>query len=235
VVYGPLSDRFVRRRVVYAVIAIYAAGAVVRNRQTIAFALASTLVFGIMTAYVGSTQLIIEEVFDEAGLFPVIFGVLAIGLALGSLLSGKLVLRLGLGRLIRLGAVYAVVTSLLLAVVGVATHGHPPMWLFLLASALMLPACTALIPNTNTAAMLPLGHIAGMAAAIIGTISTIGGALLGSVIDHAYDGSVRPFTVGAFVYAVAAAGAILVAGRPPASEPTLDDIVDGECVPALVD
>jgi DHA1 family bicyclomycin/chloramphenicol resistance-like MFS transporter len=224
-----------RRRSVAPKAILSAAGAVVRNRQTIAFALASTLVFGIMTAYVGSTQLIIEEVFDEADLFPIIFGVLAIGLALGSLLSGKLVLRLGLGRLIRYGAIYAVATALLLAVVGVATDGHPPLWLFLLASALMLPSCTALIPNTNTAAMLPLGHIAGTAAAIIGTISTIGGALLGSVIDNAYDGSVRPFAVGAFVYAVAAAVAVVVAGRPTADEPTMDDIVGGEVLPALVD
>jgi DHA1 family bicyclomycin/chloramphenicol resistance-like MFS transporter len=224
-----------RRRSVAPGALLAAAGAVVRNRQTIAFALASTLVFGILTAYVGSTQLIIEEVFDEASLFPLIFGVLAIGLALGSLLSGKLVLRLGLGRLIRYGASYAVATALLLAVVGVATDGHPPMWLFLAASAVMLPACTALIPNTNTAAMLPLGHIAGTAAAIIGTISTIGGALLGSVIDNAYDGSVRPFTIGAFVYAVAATVAVLVAGKPSPQAPTPEELVEGDHLPALVD
>ncbi|HYD09858.1 MAG TPA: hypothetical protein VEA78_07130, partial [Acidimicrobiales bacterium] len=210
------------------------AGVVVRNRQTMAFALASTFLFGIMTGYVGSTQVIVDEVFDQGDLFPIIFGVLAIGLAFGSLLSGKLVLRVGLDRLVRYGAVYAVATTSVLAIVGVATDGHPPLWLFLVASAVMLPSVTALVPNTNTAAMAPLGHVAGMGAAIIGTISTIGGALLGSVLDAAYDGSVRPFAVGAVTFASLAAVAVLLAGRP-ARTASIEELADGEIVPALLD
>ena len=225
-----------QRRSVAPAALLSAAGAVVRNRQTMAFAVASTFLFGIMTSYVGSTQVIVDEVFDQGDLFGVIFGVLAIGLALGSLLSGKLVLRIGLDRLVRAGAVYAVLTTMLLAVVGITTDGHPPLWLFLLASAVMLPSVTALVPNTNTAAMAPLGHVAGMAAAIIGTISTIGGALLGSVIDDAYDGSVRPFTIGALVFAAVACAAVWLAGRPAqGAGTTVESIVDGECVPALLD
>lgn len=223
-----------QRRSVAPSALLSAAATVVRNRQTMAFALASTFLFGIMTSYVGSTQVIVDEVFGQGDLFGVIFGVLAIGLALGSLLSGKLVLRIGLDRLVRLGAIYAVLTTSLLALVGILTDGHPPLWLFLLASAVMLPSVTALVPNTNTAAMAPLGQVAGMGAAIIGTISTIGGALLGSVIDGAYDGSVRPFTIGALVFAAAAGGAVWLAGRP-AHDTSVEAIVDGECVPALLD
>jgi len=223
-----------RRRSVAPKAVASAAGLVVRNRQTMAFTIASTFLFGIMTAYVGSTQVIVDEVFGQADLFAVIFGVLAIGLALGSLLSGKLVIRIGLARLVRLGAVYAVLTTLGLATIGVATGGQPPLWLFLLASGIMLPSVTALVPNTNTAAMAPLGHVAGTAAAVIGTISTIGGALLGSLIDRAYDGSVRPFTIGALSFALVAAGAVWVAGRPSPGT-TIDEIVEGDAVPALLD
>ena len=213
---------------------VSAAGLVVRNRQTMFFAVASTFLFGIMTSYVGSTQVIVDEVFGQGDLFGVIFGVLAIGLALGSLLSGRLVLRIGLDRLVRAGAAYAVFATALLAIVGVVSDGHPPLWLFLLASAVMLPSVTALVPNTNTAAMAPLGHVAGMAAAIIGTISTIGGALLGSVVDEAYDGSVRPFTIGALAFATVAGIAVWAAGRPRRTA-SVDELVEGECVPALLD
>jgi DHA1 family bicyclomycin/chloramphenicol resistance-like MFS transporter len=211
-----------------------AAGAVVRNRQTMAFCVASTFLFGIMTAYVGSTQVIVEEVFGEKDLFPIIFGALAVGLALGSLLSARLVTRIGLARLVRLGAFYAVASAAVLAAVGMATGGEPPLWLFLAASALMLPSVTALIPNSNTAAMAPLGHIAGMAAAIIGTISTIGGALLGSVIDGAYDGTVRPFTIGALCFASAACAAVLFA-RMRSTPVGPDELAQGEIAPALLD
>ena len=79
----------------------------------------------------------------------------------------------------------------------------------------MLPSVTALVPNTNTAAMAPLAHVAGMAAAIIGTISTIGGALLGSIIDSAFDGSVLPFTLGAFSSPLSACAAVLFARMKP--------------------
>lgn len=224
-----------RRRSVAPRALLEAAGAVVRNRQTMAFCVASTFLFGIMTSYVGSTQVIVEEVFGKEGLFPVIFGALAIGLALGSLLAGRLVTRIGLPRLVRLGALYAVCSSAVLAAIGVATDGRPPLWLFLAASALMLPSVTALVPNTNTAAMAPLAHVAGMAAAIIGTISTIGGALLGGIVDGAFDGSVLPFTVAAFVFAVAAGLAVLVARMAP-SPIDADLLVEGEvAAPAFID
>lgn len=223
-----------RRRSVAPSALLAAAGAVVRNRQTMAFCVASTFLFGIMTSYVGSTQVIVDEVFGEKDLFPIIFGVLAIGLAFGSLASGRLVTRIGLARLVRIGALYAVGTTTLLAVVGITTGGHPPLWLFLAASALMLPSVTALVPNTNTAAMAPLGHVAGMAAAIIGTISTIVGALLGSVVDSAYDGSVRPFTIGALCFAIVACAAVLFA-RSTTAAVSAELMAEGECVPALVD
>jgi len=206
----------------------------VRNRQTMAFCVASTFFFGIMTSYVGSTQVIVEEVFGEEDLFPIIFGVLAVGLALGSLLSARLVTRIGLARLLRLGVLYAATTAAILAVIGISTDGHPPLWLFLLASGLMLPSITALVPNTNTAAMAPLGAVAGTGAAIIGTIATIGGAILGGVIDSAFDGSVLPFTVGAFVFASAACAAVLLARMKP-TPVDADLLLEGESAPAFLD
>jgi DHA1 family bicyclomycin/chloramphenicol resistance-like MFS transporter len=223
-----------RRRSVAPSALLTAAGAVVRNRQTMAFCAASTFLFGIMTAYVGSTQVIVEEVFGADDLFPFIFGALAIGLALGSLLAARLVTRIGLARLVRFGAIYAVTSAALLAGIAIATDGHPPLWLFVVASGLMLPSVTALVPNTNTAAMAPLGHIAGMAAAVIGTISTIGGALLGGVIDSAFDGSVLPFSLGALVFA-AAAGAAVLSARLKATPVDPELLLEGDVAPAFLD
>jgi DHA1 family bicyclomycin/chloramphenicol resistance-like MFS transporter len=223
-----------RRRPLAPRALLAAAGAVLGNRQTMAFCAASTFLFGIMTAYVGSTELIVDDVFGEKELFPLIFGIVGIGLAIGSLVSARLVTRIGLARLVRLGGFYAVATTMLLAVVGSIDAGHPPLWLFVVATFVMLPSVTALVPNTNTAAMAPLGHVAGMAAAVIGTISTIGGSLLGSVLDGAFDGSVRPFTLGAVVLAVVALVAITVAGGRTAPA-TAELMVEGEGVPALLE
>ena len=71
----------------------------------------------------------------------------------------------------------------------------------------------------NTAAMTPLAHVAGMAAAVLGTLSTGLGALLGSLVDGAFDGTVRPYGIATFVFAAVASATILLgAGPVPAAE-----------------
>jgi DHA1 family bicyclomycin/chloramphenicol resistance-like MFS transporter len=135
-------------------------------------------------------------------------------LGVGSLLSARLVVRLGLPGLIRRGAVYVLSAAALLAGATIASDGHPSLVVFGLCTALVLPGVTALVPNLNTAAMGPVPHVAGMASALLGTVSTAGGALLGSVVDDAFDGTVRPFAYGSLTYVTIAVGTILVLGRP---------------------
>ena len=78
-----------------------AAAEVVRTPQTVGFAIALTCLFGIMSAYIASSELIVDEVFDRKEQFPIIFGVLALFLAAGSFTNARLVERVGLFRMIR--------------------------------------------------------------------------------------------------------------------------------------
>lgn len=188
---------------------------VVTTRETVAFGLAITMLFGVLFSYISGVQTIIETVYDQEELFPVLFGLIASVLGVASFASGRLVERFGLARVIRGGAVYFVATAALLASVALATGGEPPLWAFCVLVAVLLPSVAVLVPTCNTAAMGPVPHVAGMAAAALGTISTGGGALLGSIVDNAFDGTITPFAVGALAYAAVSATAILVlAGRP---------------------
>lgn len=56
--------------------------------------------------------------------------------------------------------------------------------------------------------MMPVPHVAGTASAVIGTITTAGGALLGGVITGAFDGTTRPISIGILVFISIAALAI---------------------------
>jgi DHA1 family bicyclomycin/chloramphenicol resistance-like MFS transporter len=198
---------------------------VVTTRETFAFGLAVTALFGIMTGFVGGAEMLFDDVFGQRDLFPLLFGIIACMLGAGNVLSGRLVMRLGLDRLVRFGACYVVATSVVFVALVLATDGRPPLWSFVLSVALFLPGAMALVPSCNTAAMAPVPHVAGMAAAILGALSTGGGALLGSVVDGAFDGTVRPFALWTFGYAVAAALAILVLARrvEPTPDPTWAD------------
>jgi MFS transporter, DHA1 family, multidrug resistance protein len=214
-----------RRRSITPAALLEAVRAVGRSRTTLAYGAAVTCLFGVMTSFIGSSEIIVDEVFGREDQFPLFFGMLACMLGLGSLLSARLVVRLGLSQLIRAGAFYLIGAASLLAGVVALTGGEPSLLVFGLCTALVLPGVTALVPNLNTAAMGPLPHVAGMASALLGTVSTAGGALLGALVDDAFDGSVQPFAFAAFVYAGIAAVVILVFGRPAESLQSSDELV----------
>lgn len=62
------------------------------------------------------------------------------------------------------------------------------------------------IPNMNSAAMILMSPVAGTASAIIGTVATADGALLGAVIDRAYDGTVTPLIFSFLILGLVAWG-----------------------------
>ena len=189
-----------------------AAAEVLRSPPTIGFAIALACLYGIMTAYIGSSQLIVDEVFGRKGQFPIIFGALALFMALGSVINARLVERVGLFGMLRRGAAALVVTAVMMVLVAVGFGGVPPILLFGVVVAALLPIVAILMPDSNTAAMVPLPHVAGTAAALLGTVSTAGGALLGSVIDSRFDGTITPFAGGVLLYGLTAAAAIYLLG-----------------------
>jgi DHA1 family bicyclomycin/chloramphenicol resistance-like MFS transporter len=85
------------------------------------------------------------------------------------------------------------------------TGGRPPLVLYMVGVVPILFAQALLIPNLNSCAMVPMGRIAGTAAAVIGSIATLGGAGLGAGIDRLYDGTVTPLAL-----AGAAAGCVVL-------------------------
>jgi DHA1 family bicyclomycin/chloramphenicol resistance-like MFS transporter len=113
----------------------------------------------------------------------------------GMVINPRMLDRYGLRRWLRLVLTGYLAATLLLAGIALATNGQPPFWLFLAGLLPVLLAQGFVTPNLNSAAMMPMGHIAGTAAAVIGSISTLGGAAIGAAIDRAYDGTILPFAV----------------------------------------
>jgi DHA1 family bicyclomycin/chloramphenicol resistance-like MFS transporter len=87
-----------------------------------------------------------------------------------------------------------------LLIVSFTNHGRPNFWLFFVALALVIPIAQGLVPNCNTAAMMPVPHIAGTASSIIATVSTAGAALLGNLATSQFDGTVRPLALIIFTF-----------------------------------
>lgn len=181
---------------------------VVTHRQAMAMTIAMTFLYSSMTAYLASSEVIVGEVYGYADWFPVFFAAVAVLFAANSLFNARLVQRVGLVRLLRTMSLIGIAMCTLFFLVSLTSNGTPSFWLFAVALALAMPLAQGLAPNCNTAAMGPLPHVAGTASAIIATVTTAGGAILGGVASNAFDGTVRPFAGYLLAFITAATACI---------------------------
>jgi DHA1 family bicyclomycin/chloramphenicol resistance-like MFS transporter len=181
-----------------------ATGTVLRSRFTMGLTFAQAALLGFFVSYLASSQLMIEDIFRLDAWFPIIFGGSAAAIGLGMLVNARLLNVVPLRSLLRGAFIGYGAATFFFAAIAWATGGKPPFWLFLLGLTPILFSHALLIPNLNAAAMIPMGSVAGTAAAAVGTISILGGALVGALIDNWYNGTIIPLaTAGLLGCAVA--------------------------------
>jgi MFS transporter, DHA1 family, multidrug resistance protein len=187
-----------------------AAAAMARSRAALLYTLASIALFGAFASYLATSERILDEVFHRHSWFPFVFAGTAVLMGVGSMTVGRNVQRIGLDRLIHVALWAYTGVSVAMFIVSFAADGHPSFWLFVTLLALVLVGHNVLLPNLNAATMVPVGHVAGTAAAVYATITTAAGALVGSRLDHAFDGTVNPFSLAFAVAGIIAL--VMVAG-----------------------
>lgn len=178
--------------------------AVLHARQTVLLGLALTAVMAAFMSYLASAELIIDETFGLSDYFAVIFGLIAAGMGVATFTNGRIVERIGMWGVLRRALVTYALMTVVLLVVALTTEGRPSATLYLPLLAVLLANHAVLVPNLNSAAMEPVGAVAGTASALLGAITILGGSLIGSRVDQAFDGTIRPLAV-AFVGSAAVA------------------------------
>ena len=190
-----------------------AARSVMTNRFTMGLTFAQAVLFGFYASYLASSQLFIDDVYGLDDLFPFVFGGQAVVLGIGMITNPRLLDRFGLRMILRSVFITYLVMTIILLTAAIGFGGAPPFWLFVGILTPTLFAHSLLIPNLRSAALIPMGAIAGTAAAVIGSITTLGGAILGALIDSTYDGTLTPWAVGGTIAASLALGLFLWSER----------------------
>ena len=190
-----------------------AAKEVVTNRQTLGYMMAMTMTFGVFSSYLASSELIFGEIYGRPDQFPLIFGALAATMGVAILMNASLVERIGAKRMVHFVLASYVAAALGFWAVTAAAGGLPDFPIFMIGMMAMLSLHALLIPNFNSIAMLPMGHIAGTASAVIGTISLAGGAFLGSLIDRQFEDTVSPLVASFVLFGLLAQGFIAWADK----------------------
>jgi DHA1 family bicyclomycin/chloramphenicol resistance-like MFS transporter len=191
------------RRVPLSVVRVARAiGEVFRHPISIGYTLAIGCVFSAFISYLTTSQQIFQEQYAVGEWFPVLFGGLAFSLGLASLTNAHLVMRLGMRRLARLAVFTECALATLALVTALVFDGHPPLPLFMLGMVICFFCNGILFGNYNARALEPMGHIAGVAAAITGSLSGLVALAIGTPLGRAYDGTVisvqSGFVIGSF-------------------------------------
>jgi DHA1 family bicyclomycin/chloramphenicol resistance-like MFS transporter len=168
------------------------------------YTIAVGFVFAAFICYLGTSQQIFAEQYAQGDLFAVWFGAFAVAIAFAMIFNGRMVMRHGMRMLAKWAVRACIMISAVFTAVALIYAGHPPLWTLGLYLFCTFFCCGILFGNYNAMAMEPVGHIAGMAAAISGTLSTLVSLFIGTWIGQQYDGTIMPLVYAFLAMSVAA-------------------------------
>jgi DHA1 family bicyclomycin/chloramphenicol resistance-like MFS transporter len=169
-----------------------------KHKYAVVFTIFSGFVTGSFMVYLSASQQIFQVQYDLVEEFPYIFAGLAIGIGLATFLNGTFVMRLGMLKLL---SIFTIMFTIIPIVYIFLYYGEPNPSSTILIGFFVLEffALGFLFGNTRALAMEPIGHIAGVGAAINGFVSTVMAVPIATYIGSFLDKTALPLFIGFFV------------------------------------
>jgi|LULL01.1.fsa_nt_gb DHA1 family bicyclomycin/chloramphenicol resistance-like MFS transporter len=170
----------------------------VLTNSTSAFAiLISSLVFGGFISYLSTSQQIFQNLYHVGEKFPLYFGALAIIIGLSSFTNSKLVLKFGMTSLIQYALVAMSFSSFIFYLYLRLFHiDVPSLFLLICFFIIFFGSVGLLFGNLNTLALAQLGHIAGIASSVVGSLQSLISVTIGIFIAKSFSTSLIPVIMG---------------------------------------
>ena len=167
----------------------------IKHKEAVAFTLVSGFITGSFMVYLSTSQQIFEQQYNMADMFPYIFASLAISVGLATYMNSAIVEKYGMFRIAYFATIaYASISILFVLLFWTGTN--PSIYVLVGFFAMQFFAVGFLFGNLRALAMEPLGHIAGIGAAINGFISTIMAVPIANYIGSFMNDSVLPIFIG---------------------------------------
>ena len=185
-----------------------------RSREVVGYLLINTAVTcGLFAFLTGSAFVFVDALNAGERGFALHFGAVMLGNFIGAGLARRLVIRLGLTRVIAHGCVMLVAAGVSMALLAWAGVQHPlavtlPMLLFMLAYMWIVPQATA-------GALTPFPRMAGSVSSLMSFTQFVVAAGCAFAVGAAYDGTSRPMATAIALSAVATLVAFHALVRQP--------------------
>ena len=166
-----------------------------KYKQTIGYTLISGFITGSFLVYLSTSQQIFQEQYQLVDEFPFIFAALAISIGSATLLNGTLVLKFGMEKMAT-WALYAFFVVSLVYIILFYNSPNPSITILLVFFGLQFFAIGFIFGNLRALAMQPIGHIAGIGAAITGFVSTLMAVPISTYIGKFVSNTTLPVFMG---------------------------------------
>jgi len=173
---------------------------VLQQKATMGYTLISGFIVGSFLVYLSSSQQVFQEQYGLKDAFPYIFAGLAIAVGSAIFLNATLVIRYGMRRIVNTAIVGYFISSLVYVILFFNTP-NPPISVLITFFAIQFFAIGFLFGNLRALAMEPVGHIAGIGAAITGLISTLMAVPISTFIGRYITDRALPLFIGFLVCA----------------------------------
>lgn len=173
----------------------------IKHKQAIVFTLISGFITGSFMVYLSASQQIFQEQYHLIDEFPYIFAGLAISVGFATFLNGTFVMKYGMHKLV---SVFLIVFTIIpiIYIFLFYQKENPSISILLTFFALQFFAIGFLFGNLRALAMQPVGHIAGIGAAINGFVSTIMAVPIATYIGKFVITSTLPLFIGFLICGV---------------------------------
>lgn len=173
----------------------------IKHKPAVAFTLVSGFITGSFMVYLSTAQQIFEQQYNLGDKFPYIFASLAIAVGLATFLNSRYVIRFGMWRIAYTATIAYCLVSLLYVIL-FWSGTNPSIEVLIAFFAMQFFAIGFLFGNLRSLAMQPLGHIAGIGAAINGFVSTVMAVPIANYIGGFVSDSVLPLFIGFSVFGI---------------------------------
>ncbi|GGF63752.1 multidrug effflux MFS transporter [Alteromonas lipolytica] len=173
---------------------------IVTHKPVIGPTLAMGCVFGGFLSYLSASQTIFQGFYGVGKMFSYIFALLAFSIGLASFINSKIVMRMGMYRVTQLGLVGSVAFAVIFLGIIEISGGLPPLAVTIASLFIGFFFVGLLFGNLNAIAMHPLGDMAGLGAAIIGSLSSIIAVLVATTVDSYLTDDLVPIGIGFVVF-----------------------------------
>jgi len=175
----------------------------IRSRAFTGYVLVAAFGFSGLFAFLAGSSFVFVSVLGESERgFGWLFGTVMLGNITGSMLGSRLVRRVGIERMVRMGTRLMALAGIALGGLALAGASHPlaiivPMFVYMVSFMLTMPPATA-------GALTPFPTIAGSASSLLAFCQFVAASTAALIVGFAFDGTARPMALAIAVSSVAA-------------------------------